>query len=101
MNTLRTIRIMDITDDTATNIGGLPVYLATNKLLELNHKVCWDLDTVSFLSSSFLNSSVGELIDKYGIDFFKSHFSITKYSRYQVEAIKDYIEKYEHLTYRD
>ena len=93
-----TLKVLDITEDTVTNTGGLTMYVAMEKAFDENLKVSWDMEGVQLVSSSFLNSSIGNLIDKYGATFFKAHFSITKYTRYQVEFIKDYITKYELLV---
>ncbi len=93
-----TLKVLDVTEDTVTNAGGLTMYVAMEKAFDENLKVSWDMEGVQLVSSSFLNSSIGNLIDKYGVTFFKAHFSITKYTRYQVEFIKDYITKYELLV---
>ena len=93
-----TLKVFEITGDTVTNAGGYTICVAMEKAFDDNLKVIWDMDGVPTLSSSFLNSSIGDLIDKYGISFFKAHFSITKYTRFQVEFIKDYITKYELLV---
>jgi predicted nucleotide-binding protein (sugar kinase/HSP70/actin superfamily) len=85
------IKIKDIVDDTFTNASGYVLYLALDDKLKKTSEV-FDLsfEGISCTSSSFLNSSIGIIIEDYGIDVLKRikpiHVGAT-----QADLLKKYI----------
>lgn len=59
-----------------------------------NEKVVIDMTDVTSLSSVFLNTSIGRVIDEKGIDFLKSNISFVKITKQQAERLTDYLSKY-------
>lgn len=90
MNTKQNIRLTDVVSGTSTNADGLALFLALNKIIVANNSVSIDLTDATPLSSSFLNSSIGELIDKYGIDKIKQNIFYNNASKSMFNNIKNY-----------
>jgi STAS-like domain of unknown function (DUF4325) len=88
-----TIRIMDVVSGTATNAGGIALFANIDKILSTNQKVRLSLDDCTPFSTSFLNSSIGNLIDKYGIDKFKSLIVYSQIKPSQIKKLKSYLEQ--------
>lgn len=63
----KTIKILDVVDDFVTNAGGFALYTSLKQVLDSNDLVVLSFKGVSGTSSSFLNSSIGALVDEYGI----------------------------------
>lgn len=57
-------------------------------------KITIDLEGISSLPSMFLNVSIGQYMDEYGLDSLKNKISFVKITKAQAERIKEYIDKY-------
>jgi len=92
------IIIKDIVHDTFTNASGYVLYLAIKDKLNTSTKV-FDLsfEGVSCTSSSFLNSSIGAIIEESGVDVLK-RMRPTHVGATQVELLKKYIASAIKLT---
>jgi hypothetical protein len=90
----KTIYIKDIINDTARNDEGKKLFGIINDNLKENHRVCLSLKDLRPMSSSFLNASFGAIIDNYGVDFFKKKITLTDYTKFQANYIKEYISRY-------
>lgn len=85
------IKIKDIVADTFTNASGYGLYLAiVNKLDNSTDIINLSFEGVSGTSSSFLNSSLGTLIDERGIDVLKK-IKPTNVGATQADILKKYI----------
>lgn len=62
-----TIKITDHVDDFVTNSSGYALFLVLNKALSDNTSVALSFKNVPATSSSFLNSSLGALVENSGI----------------------------------
>lgn len=87
------LRLMDIVPGTSTNEEGTLLFAALDPIIAKGNKVRLSLDGATPLSSSFLNSSFGELIDKYGLDKVKSLLLISRYTPSLARTLKEYFEK--------
>jgi hypothetical protein len=62
-----TITISSIVNDYVTNAGGYELYTILNNAITNNDLVYLSFKGILGTSSSFLNSSLGALVDEYGI----------------------------------
>lgn len=86
-----TIVVKDLTSGTLTNAEGDKLRVAVDDALSSGNSVLLSFNDINTISSSFLNSSLGEIVDKYGFDVLKSRISITHYTTQLAGAIKKYI----------
>lgn len=98
MKDFKTIILMDVVTGTVTNAEGLTLFGAMNHELCMGRGVRLSLENATTFSSSFLNSSFGELIDKYGLASIKTNVIITNYQPSRLKQLKDYIEKVKSLV---
>ena len=94
----QTIIVKDICKGTFTNADGVALYCAISKVLSASGNVVLSFNGIDALSSSFLNSSIGNIIDEKGIDVLKNRIKITHYTPTLAEAIKKYVANYSCLT---
>ena len=93
MKNLKTIILMNEVTGTVTNDEGLALFLAIDKELREGNGVRLSLEKATTFSSSFLNSSIGELVVKFGIETIKSNLIIVNYQPSRLNQIRAYIEK--------
>lgn len=91
---MKTIKVKDITNGTFTNEDGLSVYNAIDSAISEKDSIILSFEGITSLSSSFLNSSFGEIIEKFGFDFLKNKIKITKYTPQLSILIMNYIKSY-------
>ena len=63
--------IKDITAGTLSNTEGTVLYCAIESALKNNDLIFLSFEGINTISSSFLNSSLGSLVDKYGFNILK------------------------------
>lgn len=88
------INLIQLAGGTSTNTQGYALYIVMKQHFLCNQKIRLSLKDATPMSSSFLNSSIGELIDEFGIDKVKSSLSIVHYTPTQAKILKDYINAY-------
>ncbi len=59
-----------------------------------NEKTVIDMDNITALPSIFLNTSIGRIIDVYGVDWLKKNVSFQRITRLQAERLRDYLIRY-------
>lgn len=91
-DSLITIQLMDVVSGTSTNADGFALFTAIDKYLSQNIKTRLSLDGATPLSTSFLNSSIGSLADKYGVDDMRKKIVFTNLTTPQINTIKRYFE---------
>ena len=94
---MKQINLVDIVDGTSTNIEGVKLYCALNKHLKSNEAVILSLKACTPLSSSFLNSSIGNLIEDYGFDYVIDNVKISNYSKSIGKALVQYLDNIKSL----
>ncbi len=87
-----------IVSDTSSNTEGEKLYFALLQAKLGNRTVVLTAHQDHSFSSSFLNSSIGRLVDDYGVDSFKSSFRF-KGSKAQFEKISNYLIVYESICF--
>lgn len=83
---------MDVVNGTSTNSEGFTLFALLSKEIEAGHKIKLSLSSATAMSSSFMNSSFGELVDKYGIGKIKDYISLINYAPSHAQHIKSYLE---------
>jgi len=86
------IIIKDITSGTTSNIDGLTLRIAIDSSLKVGDNVLLSFEGINTISSSFLNSSIGEIVDQHGFDILKDRIKITHYTSSLAKIITKYID---------
>ena len=89
---LITIRLMDVVAGTSTNADGFALFTVMDNILSNNQKARLSLDGATPLSTSFLNSSIGSLADKYSLEDMRKKIVFTNLTQSQIRTIKRYFE---------
>lgn len=91
MNT-HTIKLMDCVSGTSTNAEGLGLSLKLIPELKAGNTVKLSLDGCTPMSSSFLNSSFGEVVEELGMDVIKRQLRLVDYKPSEAKQIKGYLD---------
>ena len=88
-----TIKISDILVGRNYPDAGMVLYnlMVDNK--DKYEKIILDMDGVSSLPSMFLNTSIGKMIEDFGVDSVRL-LSFRKITRLQAQRIKEYVDRY-------
>jgi hypothetical protein len=89
-----TLYIQDIVLDTYSNASGYSLLMILKKNLNKDKSVVLSFKDSTPPLSSFLNSSIGELLDDYGFDKFKKMVRIVDLTSTQALALKHYFNSY-------
>ncbi len=92
------IKINDVVTGTFTNADGYTLFLSMDKIINNGGIIVLSLSDCSPLSSSFLNSSIGSLIEKHGFSEMKGRLVLTNYTPVMAENIKHYIDRFKSLN---
>lgn len=90
---MKHIDLRKIASGFSSNSDGNSLFNALNQALQSNEKVILKVDNEIAMSSSFLNSSIGEIINKYGLTCLKENLKFNT-SKTQFNRISNYINKY-------
>ena len=90
MNTIN-IKLLDIVTGTSTNAEGLILFENISKHLQKGDLIKLSLRDLTPMSSSFLNSSFGELIHHFGYAKIKTSIVLTDYRMSDALRIKNYL----------
>jgi hypothetical protein len=85
------ITVKDVTTGTVSNIDGLNLKFAIDKALAGTDSIILSFEGVNTLSSSFLNSSIGDIIENHSFDILKNRLRITNYTPVIANTIMKYI----------
>lgn len=88
----RTIKLMDCVSGTSTNNEGLGLFIAISRAFKAREIVKLSLEGSTSMSSSFMNSSFGELVEEFGVDIVRKQLRLIDYKPSQAEQIKKYLE---------
>lgn len=84
--------ITDIVQDTYTNAGGFSLYTQIKKNLDSGIVTEISFKGASPLSSSFLNSSFGAIIEEIGFSSFKEKIKLIELSKTQANHLLGYFK---------
>lgn len=85
------IRITDTCPSTITNADAIALKVEMESVLKGGDAIVLSFRGVTTLTTSFLNSSIGEIVEEYGFDALKGKISLTDYTPAIGKAITDYI----------
>jgi hypothetical protein len=93
---MQTIDLRNITSGFSSNSDALPLFSVLDKTIKNNEKLTLEIDNSLSLSSSFLNSSFGEIISLHGLEAFKASLKINT-TKSQFQRLAKYVHKYTQL----
>ena len=96
MKTQTKILLSSIVSNTDTNTEGIKLFCVISKAIKDNDLLIIEIDSNMSLTSSFLNSALGEIIDNYSLDILKSSLKIVS-SKTQFDRINSYLTKYNNI----
>lgn len=88
------IFVKDLCGGTYTNVDGFSLFSKIDNLLSNKYEILLSFTGIDSVSSSFLNSSIGSVIEKYGFDVFKNDIRITNYTPTLARILKKYIDNF-------
>lgn len=90
-----TIVLKDILNNTpALPDAGIILYNRIKEASGQFEQVMIDMSSITALPSIFLNTSIGRIIDDYGVDWLKKNISFQNITRQQAERLRDYLVRY-------
>ncbi len=93
---MKTLILKNIVKNSSSNEQGMILFdFLQNAYLSKDSLILY-VDSDLSMSSSFLNSSIGQFLDKYGLNSFKQTVKF-KGSKNQFSRLLDYINKYSSL----
>jgi len=87
----QTINIKDTTTGTLTNADGERLKIAIEKALTGNNIIVLSFAGINTISTSFLNSSIGEIVDQFGLQALKNRIKISHYTPSLAAVISKYV----------
>ena len=96
MNTKKII-VKDIISSALSNTDGIQLQVAMDQILTDKDNVVISFHGINVMTTSFLNSSIGNLIDKYNIEIL-SRIKIVDYTPTMATFLKNYISKIKSLS---
>jgi hypothetical protein len=88
------IKLIDIVNDTYTNASGYQLYISIKPYFDENKAFELSFSGATPTSSSFLNSSFGELIAQYGLQKAKSLLKITHVTGGEAQMLKKFFSTF-------
>lgn len=90
------IEIQNICNSTLSNADGLLLFNEMDKLLTNGDSVLISLANINTISSSFLNSSFGEIVMKYDSSILTNRVKITHYTPNIAKVLTKYLSDLRH-----
>ena len=90
--------IKNLVTGTSTNTEAVALYVEMKKSADLGDCFTLSFAGIDYVSSSFLNSSVGEFIETYGFDMFAKNVKFTDCNKDLASMIKSYVTKIKTLV---
>jgi hypothetical protein len=91
------ISVKDVTNSTLSKSDGVQLQSAIDSELVSDDMVYLSFHDVHTISSSFLNSSLGDIIDKYGLNIL-SKIKIVDYTASVASFLKNYVSDLKSLS---
>ena len=93
------IIVKNIVAGTSTNAEGLSLFIAMDKVIAKGNIIVLSLNGCTPMSSSFLNSSIGALIEKHGFKSMKGQLILKNYTQVMADNIKHYLGRLKQLVH--
>lgn len=94
MKNTNNIIVKNVCNGTFTNADGMSLFLTIDSSLKDSNNVLLSFSGINSVSSSFLNSSIGSIIEKYGINVMKDNIKISNFTPTIATILKKYIEQF-------
>lgn len=94
----KVIIVKDVVSGTSTNAEGTPLFVLMDSAIKDNKVIVLSLKSCPAMSTSFLNSSIGTLVERYGMSLLKNRLIITDYTTGMAESIKRYLSQLKDLV---
>jgi len=88
------IQVTDIVQATTTNADAMPLYLLLKKEMTDDTCIVLSFRDSTPLSSSFLNTAIGNLVDDFGLDYVKAHLKIIQCRKSVYDTLKRYFDNF-------
>ena len=85
------IIIKDLVPGTLTNADAMALFVCMDNAFSKGDTVVLSFNEIHSLTTSFLNSSIGEIIDKYGFETLKGRLSLKDYTPSVAKLVTQYI----------
>lgn len=85
--------LSEIVNDTISNSSGFQLCTVLKENFDQGNKVQLSLKDCGPMTSSFMNSSFGEILESFGIDYIRKNLTLINYKMSHAEAIKEYMEE--------
>jgi len=89
---MQNIQVMSVVQATTTNADAMPLYLLLKKEMTDDTCIVLSFKDSTPLSSSFLNTAIGNLVDDFGLDYVKAHLKIVQCSKSVLDTLKRYFD---------
>lgn len=99
MNDKIIIPVAEIVPSTITNSDAVSLKSAMQSVLAKGDIIVLSFHKVNTITSSFLNSSIGEIIEEYGFDKLKGRLVLSNYTPPVGEMITKYINDLRNLVH--
>lgn len=95
---MKTLVIKNLVTGTSTNAEAFSLFLDMKNCAAADNSFTLDFTGIDYVSSSFLNSSIGEFIETYGFNTFASKVKFSSCNKDLATMIKGYVAKYKTLV---
>ncbi len=95
---MKTLVIKNVVTGTSTNAEAIALYIEMKNSVDLGDTITLSFAGIDYVSSSFLNSSIGEFIETYGFDAFVKNIKFTDCNNDLATMIKSYVTKFKTLV---
>lgn len=93
------LKLRDITESSVQSEDGDKVYeVLALQIPNLEGKISIDFLGIQCMTSNFLASSFGKLIEVHGIDYVREHFKIINVTRVQKELLSKFFDSYKRMA---
>lgn len=87
-----TVRILDHVNGTSSNDDGHRLFLVLDAQIQRHEEFVISFMDMRPMSSSFLNSSFGEIVRKYGFGILKRYIRLTDFRQSDIKRLSGYLK---------
>jgi hypothetical protein len=95
---MKTLVIKNLVTGTSTNSEAIALFIEMKKSADIKDSFILSFAGIDYVSSSFLNSSVGEFIETYGVETFVKSIKFADCNKDLATMIKSYVTKFKTLV---
>lgn len=89
---MKALILIDHVSGAYSSIDGYTVYCILKPYFDNNEQVTLSLQNFPVMSTSFFNSSFGELIEQYGLEKFRFIVKFSRVNQSQANVLRKYLE---------